>query len=348
MRGRYEVKVQIIGVDPSLAKEGCILNRTIRWDKQGIEIESDSRHVKEIILGLGLKFGKPAANPIVTDKDAKKLVGEKDRDGARLRGSHRGGSGDHVSRRSCSRGSTSSKDQGRTDELLDAADTTCYRGLAARLNFLSLDRPDLRYAAMVACTQMAAPTQSSWAIIKRVGRYLVGRPRAVCVFRWQDKVGRVNAYADADWGGDRATRRSVSGGCLFWGSHCVKYWARKQQVVALSSAESELYAGLKTATEAIGVQSLAKDMGHASGVHLYLDSSAALSLTDRRGLGKAKHIDLQHLWLQDAVKEGRIHTHKVPTEINPADLMTKPLAADRIEKLMKLMGFHFRDSASQE
>ena len=238
------------------------------------------------------------------------------------------------------------KAEGETDELLDAASTTCYRGIAARLNFLSMDRPDLRYPAMVACTQMAAPTLSSWAIMKRVGRYLVGRPRAVCEFRWQDKMGRVNAYADADWGGDRATRRSVSAGCLFWGSHCIKYFSKKQQVVALSSAESELYAGLKTATEALGMKSLAEDMGYCSEVHLYFDSSAAVSLADRRGLGKAKHIDLQHLWLQDAVKEGRIRTHKVLTDTNPADLMIQSLAADRIERLMSLMGFYFRDTAN--
>ena len=89
-----------------------------------------------------------------------------------------------------------------------------------------------------------------------------------------------------------------------------------------------------------------KHARHCPDVHLYLDSSAALSLADRRGLGKAKHIDLQHLWLQDAVKEGKIRTHKVLTDVNPADLMTKPLAADRIEMLMSLMGFHFRDTVN--
>ena len=177
--------------------------------------------------------------------------------------------------------------------------------------------------------------------MKRIGRYLVGKPRAVCTFSWQQSAGTVNAYSDADWGGDRATRRSVSGGCIFLGAHCVKHWARKQQVVALSSAESELYSGLKAATEGIGVQSLGKDMAVNTSVHLYMDSSAALSLSDRRGLGKAKHIDLQHLWLQDAAKEKRIHPHKVHTDVNPADLMTKPLSEDRITKLMGLMGFTF-------
>ena len=37
------------------------------------------------------------------------------------------------------------------------------------------------------------------------------------------------------------------------GGHCLKVWTKKQQVVSLSSAESELYAAVKTATEGLGI-----------------------------------------------------------------------------------------------
>ena len=46
------------------------------------------------------------------------------------------------------------------------------------------------------------------------------------------------------------------------GGHCLKVWTKKQQVVSLSSAEKELYAAVKTASEGLGVQSVAKDPGH--------------------------------------------------------------------------------------
>ena len=36
------------------------------------------------------------------------------------------------------------------------------------------------------------------------------------------------------------------------GGHCLKVWTKKQQVVALSSAESELHAAVKTASEGLG------------------------------------------------------------------------------------------------
>ena len=69
--------------------------------------------------------------------------------------------------------------------------------------------------------------------------------------------GDLEAYSDADWGGDRATRRSVSAGVITRGDHCLKVWTKKQQVVALSSAERELYAAVKTASEGLGIQSVA-------------------------------------------------------------------------------------------
>ena len=53
-------------------------------------------------------------------------------------------------------------------------------------------------------------------------------------------------------------------------------WTKKQQVVPLSSAESELYAAVKTASEGLGFQSLAKDLGVSCGLNLYLDASATM------------------------------------------------------------------------
>ena len=125
------------------------------------------------------------------------------------------------------------------------------------------------------------------------------------------------------------------------GRHCIKVWCKKQAVIALSSAEAELYAALKAAMEGLGVKALETDLGLSTGVVLHLDSTAGLSLAHRAGWGKAKHIELQHLWLQEAVRGGRIKAVKVHTDLNPADLMTKHLTEDRVTSLMKILGYHY-------
>ena len=125
------------------------------------------------------------------------------------------------------------------------------------------------------------------------------------------------------------------------GGYCLKMWTKKQQVVSLSSAESELYAAVKVASEGVGIQSVAKDLGISCGLNLHLDASATMCLVNRRGLGKEKHVDMQNLWIQEASKAGRFVTKKVGTNVNPADLMTKSLPRPKIEQLMSLIGYEF-------
>ena len=127
----------------------------------------------------------------------------------------------------------------------------------------------------------------------------------------------------------KTTRRSVSAGVVMRGGHCLRVWKKKQQVVSLSSTESELYAAVKAASEGLGI---------SCGLNLHLDASATMCLVNRRGLGKAKHVDMQNLWIEQTSKSDRFITKKVGTSVNPADLMTKPLPRPKIEQLTSLMG----------
>ena len=162
---------------------------------------------------------------------------------------------------------------------------------------------------------MAKPTMRDMERVKRVGRYLVGKPRARCWFRWQHN-GELEAYSDADWGGEKATRRSVSSGVIMSGGHCLKVWTKKQQVGALSSAESELYAAVQTASEGLGIQHVAKDLGTVCGLNLHLDATATMCLVNRRGTGQsearrhAQSVDTGGFQILPAHDEESRHEHE--------------------------------------
>ena len=65
-------------------------------------------------------------------------------------------------------------------------------------------------------------------------------------------------------------------------------WTKKQQVVALSSADSEPYAAVKTASEGLGIQSVAMDVGMSCRLNLHLDASAPMCLQSQgTGQGEA-------------------------------------------------------------
>ena len=63
-------------------------------------------------------------------------------------------------------------------------------------------------------------------------------------------------------------------------------WTKKQQVVSLSTAEGELYAAVKTASEGLVIQSVAKDLGIACGLDLHLDASATMCLVKSHRIGQ--------------------------------------------------------------
>jgi hypothetical protein len=89
------------------------------------------------------------------------------------------------------------------------------------------------------------------------------------------------------------------------GKHVIKCWAKTQQVIALSSGEAELYACVRVASEAIGLQSILKDLGVETKIEIGIDANATLGMLMKEGLSGVRHIDTQHLWVQEAIKNKR-------------------------------------------
>ena len=56
---------------------------------------------------------------------------------------------------------------------------------------------------------------------------------------------------DANWTGCKASRKSTSGGAMLLGFHVVRTSSKTQNKIAQSSAESELLAIVRAATEAL-------------------------------------------------------------------------------------------------
>ena len=90
-----------------------------------------------------------------------------------------------------------------------------FRGLAARANYLSLDRADIQFATKEICRDMATPKESGLGKMKRLARYLLRRPRQALVFRpCLEENPQMLVYSDSDWAGRLRTRKSTSGGVL--------------------------------------------------------------------------------------------------------------------------------------
>ena len=125
-------------------------------------------------------------------------------------------------------------------------------------------------------------------------RFLVGRKRLVFNYPWQ-RASTLECYSDTDWACCTKTRKSTSGGCLMFGAHLIKSWSSTQPSISLSSGEAEYYGVVKAAGIALGHKSLMAEMGMAAKVRVWTDSSAALGICARSGLGKLRHVQTHTL-----------------------------------------------------
>ena len=104
----------------------------------------------------------------------------------------------------------------------------------------------------------------------------------------------------------------------------------------------QLHAVVKGAGMGLGYQALLEDLGLRAGLRCWTDSSAAIGIASRQGLGKLRHLDAHTLWLQQAVRSKRLQLKKAPGTANPADVFTKhSLSRDKLLELVKLFDCRF-------
>ena len=124
------------------------------------------------------------------------------------------------------------------------------------------------------------------------------------------------------------TRRSVSGSAIFLAGAPITYKCKLQHTVALSSAESELYAACEAAKNTKYIRSVMQHLGFklTSPTPIHEDNAATIAVSNnQRATKRLRHVDLRHFALLEWVKNGDIILKPIPTADNPADELTKPL-----------------------
>ncbi len=81
------------------------------------------------------------------------------------------------------------------------------------------------------------------------------------------------------------------------------------------------------------------DYGLEVKLHLYVDAKATLGMLSRRGAGSMKHVETNMFWMQHQVHSKDLALHKIHTDHNLADVLTKYVPGIRCEQLMTAMGF---------
>ena len=232
------------------------------------------------------------------------------------------------------------------DKLMD--NPKKYQSLVGSQMYAMLcTRPDLTYEISQISQFNNSPSETHYAVAKRGLRYLNGSIDMGITF--SGRLGlKLEMYCDADWGNGE-DRKSIGAyiGTLAGGA--ITWKAKKQSTVAASSTEAEYMALLQTTKESIWIQRLLSELGRTAenAEVIYDDSQGAIALAHNpEHHARTKHIDIQYHFVRDCVESGKIKLEYCPTVDMVADALTKPLAKERHQKLIKRMGLEVRKNTT--
>ena len=174
--------------------------------------------------------------------------------------------------------------------------------------FLSQDRADRTFAVKELCQRMSDPSQLFQ--IEATCSVPEGTKTMGPSFRIREREFGSDGLLGLRWGWRQRKAEVVKCAGRTRGRHFLKAYTRTQNIIARSSAGTELYTAALGASEAQAVQSMMWDLDFSVKPVLIIDAEATEHSLHRHGIGKMKHIDVAHLWLQDEVKSNKLRVRQ--------------------------------------
>jgi len=144
---------------------------------------------------------------------------------------------------------------------------------------------------------------------------------------------RLQVACDSSFADCPDTQRSTIGRCMWMGAKCsglIDWKSHLPAQVAQSTTEAEVQAAIEVAKDVIYMRGLLYGIGfpQKGSTRAQIDSTACIAqINALSGVSKARHYLVALRKLQEVRHLGIMHTHRVDTHDNVADLFTKSLTA---------------------
>jgi hypothetical protein len=200
-------------------------------------------------------------------------------------------------------------------------------------------RPDIAFALATLSRFLARPQSHHQAALQRVLRYLKGTQTLRITYRKGNLIG----YTDADFGGSVVTEGAYStsgyvfklaGGPISWSS-------KKQGEIATSTTHAEYIGQYNAILHLQWLRTFLKETGmyHSPVTHIMADNQSAIALSHNPEFHKrTKHFNVKLHYQRSVLEQGSIDIRYIPTTLEAADGLTKPLGPTELMKFIRLIG----------
>lgn len=216
--------------------------------------------------------------------------------------------------------------------------------VGALLYSATISRPDLAHSVSSVARFSAEPKQMHFSALKRILRYIRGTLDLAIEYSATGNE-RIIGYSDADFANDEDDRKSTTGLVFTLAGGAISWLSRKQDIVSLSTMESE-YIALCTATqESTYLRQLQIDLeipGAKDPIQMNCDNRAAIALaTNPMTTKRSKHIDVKYHYVREKEEKKEIEVKWCQTEEMAADMFTKAIPKPQFQKLCGSIGLKF-------
>lgn len=202
-------------------------------------------------------------------------------------------------------------------------------------------RPDIAFGVGVVSRYMGNPGKCHWEAVKWILRYLNGLVGLGIMFEGaKNTSSKVLDYVDSNFAGDLDRRRSVTGFVFTLFGGAVSWKASLQSIVALSTTEAKYIALTEAVKEVKWLRGLVSELGlKQESVLVCCDNSSAIQLSKNPKYHEGtKHINARMHFIREEISTGTVDVIKIASEINPADMLTKPLPTVKFINSLNLIG----------
>ena len=178
--------------------------------------------------------------------------------------------------------------------------------------------------------------------VKRAYRYLQATKDLKVIYQGGlIEKPRLEIYTDADWAGDKETRKSISGYVAILAGCAVCWSSKRQNTVAQSYKEAEYIAASEATKEAVWIGRLLEELCQPDiyPISLHCDNKGSIVLAKNpENHQHTTHIDVRYHYIREKKEDGIIEVDYLFTENMIADGLNKVLTPARMKVFIEQLG----------